>query len=177
MLTEPGWISVDLAFERERRKGRKPGKIPICSDGNNRRKGTYSKLYVPFIVCAFGLLLGCEHIVSVQCLFNQFWFRASCKRAEQVEPVKCAFADRDADSDSFFFFLVHNGIFLCAFGLLFWIYVVPLCRHDCEIMWIWTSVLIPITQVKNVWFFLLGAFRSQFFFDCADKYCYHNLIL
>lgn len=64
-----------------------------------------------FIVCAFGLLLGCEHIVAVQCLFNQFGFRASRKRAEQVEPVVCAFADGDADSDSFFFLLIHNGIF------------------------------------------------------------------
>ena len=66
-----------------------------------------------FMIRAFGLLLGCEHIVSVQCLVNQFGFRASSKRAEQVEPVICAFADGDTDSDSFFILLVHNRIFLC----------------------------------------------------------------
>ena len=64
-----------------------------------------------FIVCAFGLLLGCENIVAVQCFINQFRFRASRKGAEQVESVVCAFADGNADPDSFFFLLVHNGIF------------------------------------------------------------------
>ena len=66
-----------------------------------------------FIVCAFGLLLGCENIVAVQCFINQFRFRASRKGAEQVESVVCAFADGNADPDSFFFLLIHNGIFLC----------------------------------------------------------------
>ena len=64
-----------------------------------------------FIVCAFGLLLGCENIVAVQCFINQFRFSASRKGAEQVESVVCAFADGNADSDSFFFLFVHNGIF------------------------------------------------------------------
>ena len=45
-----------------------------------------------FIVCVFGLLLGCENIVAVQCLVNQFGFSASRKGTEQVEPVICAFA-------------------------------------------------------------------------------------
>ena len=61
--------------------------------------------------CAFGLLLGCENIVSLQGFINQFGFRASGKGTKQVEPVVCAFADGDTDPDSFFFFLVHNGIF------------------------------------------------------------------
>ena len=63
------------------------------------------------MICAFGLLLGCEHIVPVQCFVNQFGFRASSKGTEQVESVICAFADGDADSNSFFFLFVHNGIF------------------------------------------------------------------
>lgn len=75
------------------------------------KKGTYNFEYVPFIVRAFGLLLGCENIVPIQCFINKFRFRASRKGAEQVEPIVCAFADGDADSDSFFFLLVHNGIF------------------------------------------------------------------
>ena len=77
------------------------------------KKGTYNFEYVPFIVCAFGLLLGCEHIVAVQCFVNQFGFRASRKGTEQVESVVCAFADGNADPDSFFFLLVHNVFFLC----------------------------------------------------------------
>ena len=75
-----------------------------------------------FIVCAFGLLLGCENIVPIQCFVNQFGFRASSKGAEQVESVICAFADGNTDSDSFFFLLVHNGNFfvrmVCRFGLM-----------------------------------------------------------
>ena len=63
------------------------------------------------IICAFGLLLCCEHIVAVQGFVNQFGFRASSKRTEQVESVICAFADGDADPDSFFFLFVHNCIF------------------------------------------------------------------
>ena len=63
------------------------------------------------MICAFGLLLGCENIVPIQCFVNQFGFRASRKGTEQVEPVICAFADGNADPDSFFFLLVHNGIF------------------------------------------------------------------
>lgn len=65
------------------------------------------------MICAFGLLLGCENIVPIQCFVNQFGFRASRKGTEQVESVVCAFADGNADPDSFFFLLVHNGIFLC----------------------------------------------------------------
>ena len=34
---------------------------------------------------------------------------------------------------SFFLFIM---VFFCAYGLLFMINVVPLCCHDCEIMWI-----------------------------------------
>ena len=63
------------------------------------------------MICAFGLLLGCENIVPIQCFVNQFGFSASSKRAEQFESVVCAFADGNADPDSFFFLLVHNGIF------------------------------------------------------------------
>ena len=38
VLTEPGLTYADLAYGRERRKGRRQGKTPICSDGTNRRK-------------------------------------------------------------------------------------------------------------------------------------------
>ena len=107
------------------------------------------------MICAFGLLLGCENIVSVQCFVNQFGFRASRKGTEQVESVVCAFADGNADPDSFFFLLVHNGIFFCAFGLLFEMNVVPLCRLE--------QVCYSHTTACSV--FMLGAFRSQFF--CA----------
>ena len=65
------------------------------------------------MICAFGLLLGCENIVPIQCFVNQFGFRASRKGTEQVESVVCAFADGNADPDSFFFLFIHDGIFLC----------------------------------------------------------------
>ena len=117
------------------------------------KKGTYNFEYVPFIVCAFGLLLCCENIVAVQCFVYQFGFRASRKRTEQVEPVVCAFTDGDADSNSFFFLLVHN--FFCAFGLLFEMNVVPLCRLE-QVCYSHTTTCLV---------FMLGAFRSQFF--CA----------
>ena len=65
------------------------------------------------IICAFGLLLGCENIVPIQCFVNQFGFRASRKGTEQVETVVCAFADGNADPDSVFLLLVRNGILLC----------------------------------------------------------------
>ena len=58
---------------------------------------------------------------------------------------------------SFFLFIM---VFFCAFGLLFEMNVVPLCRHDCEIMWIGTCVNSHTTACSV---FMLGAFRSQFF--------------
>ena len=58
---------------------------------------------------------------------------------------------------SFFLFIM---VFFCAFGLLFWMNVVPLCRHDCEIMWIGTCVNSHTTACSV---FMLGAKCSQFF--------------
>ena len=53
---------------------------------------------------------------------------------------------------SFFLFIM---VFFCAFGLLFWMNVVPLCRLE--------QVCYSHTTACSV--FMLGAFRSQFF--CA----------
>ena len=60
---------------------------------------------------------------------------------------------------SFFLFIMY---FFCAFGLLFWINVVPLCRHDLKSCGL-EQVCYSHTTTCLV--FLLGAFRSQFF--CA----------
>ena len=60
---------------------------------------------------------------------------------------------------SFFLFIM---VFFCAFGLLFEMNIVPLCRHDCEIMWIGTCVNSHTTACSV---FMLGAKCSQFF--CA----------
>ena len=51
---------------------------------------------------------------------------------------------------SFFLFIM---VFFCAFGLLFWMNVVPLCRLE--------QVCYSHTTACSV--FMLGAFRSQFF--------------
>ena len=59
---------------------------------------------------------------------------------------------------SFFLFIM---VFFCAFGVLFEMNVVPLCRHDLEIMWIGTSVLIPI--LLRVRFLCWEHFAPSFF--------------
>ena len=105
------------------------------------------------MICAFGLLLGCENIVPIQCFVNQFGFRASRKGTEQFESVVCAFADGNADPDSFFFLLVHNGIFfvrlVCCVGLMLY-----LCA-------VWNKCVIPI--LLRVRFLCWEHFAPSFF--------------
>ena len=77
-------------------------------------KGTYNFEYVPFLMIrAFGWLLYLKHIIPQQSRVYQFRFVASRKGTEQVQPVVCAFTYGNADPSCFFFLLVHNGIFLC----------------------------------------------------------------
>ena len=63
---------------------------------------------------------------------------------------------------SFFLFIM---VIFCAFGLLFWINVVPLCRHDCEIMWIGTCVIPILLRVR----FLCWERNAPSFFVRMEK--------
>ena len=118
------------------------------------------------MICAFGLLLGCENIVPIQCFVNQFGFRASRKGTEQVESVVCAFADGNADPDSFFFLLVHNGIFfvrlVCCSGFMLYLCAVMIAK-SCGL----ERVLIPILLRVR---FLCWERNAPSFFVRMDSY-------
>ena len=107
-------------------------------------------------LCAFLMIVRLDYHLVAKTLFP---FKASSISLDFVHPVKeqsklsllYALSLMEIQIlilSSFFLFIM---VFFCAFGLLFVINVVPLCCHDCEIMWIGTSVLIPI--LLHVWFF------------------------
>ena len=118
------------------------------------------------IVCAFFMIVRLDGYLVAKTLFP---FNASSINFDFVHPLKeqSKLSRLNALSlmeiqirilSSFFLFIM---VFFCAFGLLFEMNVVPLCRHDCEIMWIGTSVLIPI--LLHVWFLCWEHFAPSFF--------------
>ena len=153
MRTEPGLTYADLASERERRKGRKPGKIPICSDGNNRKKAhTQNGMCLSNDLCVWIIYLVAKTLLP---------FNASSISFDLVHPVKeqsklsrlYALSLMEMQIrilSSFFLFIM---VFFCAFGLLFEMNVVPLCRLE--------QVCYSHTTACSV--FMLGAKCSQFF--------------